>query len=173
MIGRPGPDEAAAYYFTYIDRIESDDILSVLESQLSETTPLLENISEEKSRYRYEPAKWSIREALNHVNDCERMFLLRALWFARSLEGSLPSFDQDVAATTARADEFSWGSHLEEFRLVRMATVAFFRNLPEEAWKRKGIASGNPVTVKAIAYIIAGHLSHHVSVLKDKYLATT
>jgi uncharacterized damage-inducible protein DinB len=170
MIGRPEPNEAAPYYLTYIDRIQSDRILSVLESQLTETTPLLEAISEEQSRYRYEPGKWSIREALNHISDCERTFLLRALWFARSLEGPMPSFDQNIAATTARADEFSWSSHLDEFRQVRMATIAFFRNLPEEGWKRTGIASGNSVSVRALAYIIAGHLSHHVAVLKDKYL---
>jgi hypothetical protein len=173
MIGRPQPDEAASHYFTYIDRITSDDILSELERQLEEAMPLLGAIPDQQSRYRYQPGKWSVREVLNHVNDCERMFLLRALWFARGLEGAMPSFDQDVAATSAHADEFSWGSHIEEFELVRRGTLAFFRNLPEEAWKRTGIASGNSVSVRAVAYIIGGHLSHHIAVLKDKYLATS
>ena len=173
MTGRPGSSEAASTYFTYIDRIESDDIVSVLEKQLDETMPLLSSISEEQSRQRYQPGKWTIREVLNHINDCERIFQLRALWFARSLEGALPSFEQDIAASAARADEFSWASHREEFRLVRMGTLAFFRNLTDEAWKRSGTASGNPVTVRALAYIIAGHLSHHIAVLQDKYLKTS
>lgn len=170
MIGRPEPSEAKAYYFTYIDRIESSDIIDVLKTQSEETLAPLGSISEDKSLYRYAPDKWSIREVLNHVSDSERIFLSRALWFARGFVTPLPEYDQNIGVPAARADEVSWSSHLDEFRAVRLATIAFFRNLPEDAWMRTGVASGNPFTVRALAYIIAGHVTHHMGILQERYL---
>ena len=167
---RPQPNEAASYYSTYIDRVTGDDVADALESQLDPTLHLAAGISEEKSLHRYAPGKWSIRELLNHVTDTERVFLYRALWFARGFDTPLPSFDQEVAVPNAAADQFSWASHVEEFRHVRLATLAFFRHLPPEAWSRTGIASGNPVTVRALAYIIAGHLAHHAAIFQERYL---
>jgi DinB superfamily len=169
-MGRPGPHEAAQYYFTYIDRIPDDDIVGALRAQLQEILKFLSGISEEKSRHRYTPEKWSIRQVLNHATDTERAFAFRALWFARGFNDSLPSFDQNIAANGARADEYSWASHLEDFRQVRGATITFFQNLPPEAWNRGGVASGNFVTVNALAYSIAGHLSHHIAILRERYL---
>ncbi|HEY2170620.1 MAG TPA: DinB family protein [Candidatus Angelobacter sp.] len=170
MIGRPATNEAAPYYFGYINRVSSDDILHELESQLDETLPFLRGITEEKSLCRYAPEKWSIRQMWGHVNDTERVFLIRALWFARKFETALPSFDQDIAVANAGSDDVTWARHLEEFREIRLATISFFRNLPEEAWMRKGTASGNPFTVRACAYIVAGHVTHHGAVLREKYL---
>jgi len=166
----PGRDEAAPYYFTYIDRIASDDIVSVLTNQLQEVPAFLSQISEEKSLHRYAPEKWSIRQVLNHVNDTERTFAFRALWFGRGFSEPLASFDQNTAANGARADDYSWASHVTDFRDVRNATLSLLQNLPEEAWSRKGVASGNAVTVRALAYIIAGHLSHHIAILQERYL---
>ena len=166
----PGRDEAAPYYFTYIDRIASDDIVSLLTNQLQEVPAFLSQISEEKSLHRYAPEKWSIRQVLNHVNDTERTFAFRALWFGRGFSEPLASFDQNTAANGARADEYSWASHVTDFRDVRNATLSLLQNLPEEAWSRKGVASGNAVTVRALAYIIAGHLSHHIAILQERYL---
>ena len=170
MIGRPSPSEAAPYYFNYINRVSSDDIVPVLQSQLDETISFLRSISEEKSLSRYAPDKWSIRQLWGHVNDAERIFLMRALWFARGHESAMPSFEQEIAVTAAKSDDVPWARHVEEFREIRLATVSFFRNLPEEAWGRSGVASGNPVTVRACAYIVAGHVTHHAAVLRDKYL---
>ena len=171
MIGRPKADEAAPYYFTYIDRIVGeDDIVAVLERQLAETAPFWAAISEEKSRHRYAPDKWTIRQVLNHLSDNERVFQWRAFWFARDFTSPLPSFDQTVAANAARADEISWARHIEEFRAVRVSTIAFFRNLPADAWMRSGTASGNPFTVRALAYLTAGHLAHHVAIVRERYL---
>ncbi len=170
MIGLPGRSEAAPYYFRYIDRIASGDIVAVLQTQLEEMSALLAGISEEKSLHRYAPDKWSIRQVVNHVNDTERVFVSRAFWFARGFDSPLPSYDQEVSADAARADEFSWARHVEEFRAVRLATLTFFRNLPGEAWMRGGIASGNPFTVRALAYITAGHASHHTAILREQYL---
>ena len=170
MSSRPERSEAAPYYFTYIDRVSSDNVVEVLETQLQETPAFLQTISEEKSLYRYAPDKWSIRQTVNHVNDTERVILFRALWFARGFDTPLPSYDQNVSASGARAEEFSWASHVEEFKAVRLATLTFFRNLPAEAWSRAGIASGNPFTVRALAYILAGHLTHHVAIIRERYL---
>lgn len=170
MIGVPERNEAAEYYFNYIGRIKSGDVVKVLEEQIEETTEFLRGISEEKSLYRYAPDKWSIRQMWGHVNDAERVFLFRGLWFARKLETPLPSFEQDVAVVAAESDRVPWVRHVEEFRHIRQASVAFFRDLPGDAWQRRGTASGNPFTVRALAYIIAGHVDHHVALLKEKYL---
>ncbi len=170
MIGRPQNTEAAPYYFTYINQVAGDDIVRVLEDQLKESLPFFSGISEEKSLYRYAPEKWSIRQTLSHVTDAERLFAHRALWFARGFETPLPSFDQNIAVLAAEADKILWSAHVEEFRGARLSTISFFKNIPAQAWARKGIASDNPFTVRALAYIIAGHLTHHVTVLRERYL---
>jgi DinB family protein len=167
--GRPQHGEAAPYYSRYIDRIASDDVLAVLEAQRGETTALLGGISEARSAYRYAPDKWSIREVVSHVNDTERVFLSRAFWFARSFDSPLPDFDQTICSQAARADDVPWPRHVEEFGAIRAGTLAFFKNLPAEAWARTGVASGNSFTVRALAYIVAGHVAHHVAVLKERY----
>ena len=170
MIGRPQPNEAASYYSTYIDRVTSDDIVSVLATQLDETVAFLSAISEEQSLKRYAPDKWSMRELLGHVNDGERVFMYRAMWFARGFQDPLPSFDQEIGFKAAESDRVSWAGHVDEFRAIRSATLSFFRNLPSEAWLRSGIASDNSVTVRALAYIVAGHVSHHLAILRERYL---
>jgi len=95
---------------------------------------------------------------------------MRALWFARNFDTPMPSFDQDIAVSAANSDDIPWARHVEEFHEIRLATISFFRNLPEEAWSRKGVASGNPFTVRACAFIVAGHVAHHQAVLREKYL---
>ena len=167
---QPQANEAASYYFRYIDLAPTDDIVSFLDQQFKETMPLLEGISEEQSTHRYAPDKWSIREMLNHISDGERIFLGRALWFARGFTDPLPSFDQEIAVAGAKANETSWADLVDEFRTVRLATLSFLRSLPSEAWSRTGIASDSPVSVNALVYIIGGHLAHHVNVLKERYL---
>lgn len=166
---RPEAHEAVPYYSPYIEKVPSGDIRETLETQKGETRTFLEGISEEKSRHRYADGKWTIRQVLGHINDCERLYVFRAFWFARGFDSPLPSFDERAVAE-ARADDISWGRHVEEFGAVRAATTAFFRNLPDAAWSRKGIASGNPFTVRALAWIAAGHVAHHVGVLKERYL---
>lgn len=170
MLGRPERNEAAAYYFAYINRVASDDVVSELENQLEETASFLGSITEEHSLHRYEPGKWSMRQLLNHVNDTERIFLFRALWFARGFPNPLPGYDQDIGVAGAGADEVSWSAHVEEFRAIRRATVNFLRNLPDDAWLRSGVANDSPATVRAIAYILAGHVAHHTEILKQRYL---
>jgi hypothetical protein len=170
MIGRPGHDEAAPYYHAYIDRLSGDDVVASLEAQLEEARAFFSSIGEERSLHRYAPEKWSIRQVLNHVNDAERVFLSRAFWFARGFDSALPSFDQNTCVDAARADERSWASHCEEFRTARLATLSFVRDLPADAWMRSGVASGNPFTVRALAYITGGHFAHHLAILRERYL---
>lgn len=172
MIGQPERTEAAPYYFTYIDRITNPNVVGELETQWDDFPAFLKGISEEKSLYRYAPDKWSIRQTLGHINDAERLFASRAFWFARTFDTPLPSFDQNVAVNAAGSDARSWVSHIEEFRTVRLATLSLFRNVPVDAWMRKGTASGNPFTVRALAYVIAGHVVHHRSILETRYLQT-
>jgi hypothetical protein len=169
-MSRPERSEAAACYFTYIDRIPEDDVVGVMERQLEDVSRFLASISEEKSLFRYAPEKWSIRQVLSHLNDSERAFAFRALWFGRDFHDPLPSFDQNISVNAARADEHTWASHVAEFRDVRRATVALFRKMPGEAWGRTGVASGNVVSVRALAYIIVGHVAHHLAILQERYL---
>ena len=168
MIGHPQAGEAALYYFTYINCVIGEDAAAVIDLQLEES--FFSVVSEEKSLYRYAPEKWSMRQALNHVTDTERVFAFRALWFARGFDSPLPDYDQNIAAGGAQADRVSWAAHVEEFRRVRLATISLFANMPPEAWKRRGIASGNFFTVRALAYIYAGHLAHHLAIFRERYL---
>ena len=170
MIGRPESNEAADYYFKYIDQVAGDDVVGALAAQFDESLAFLQGISEEKSLHRYGPDKWSIRGVISHVSDTERVFAFRAFWFARGFDSPLPGFDEKFGAVAARADEISWASHLEELRGVRLATLSLFRHLPAEAWTHSGIASGNSFSVRALAYITAGHLAHHQAILRERYL---
>lgn len=172
MSGRPQRDEAAPYYFTYIDKVPDGDIRTTLDRQAIETAAALHSITEEQSLHRYAPDKWSLRELLNHMNDTERLFVARAFWFARGFDSPLPSFDQHVAVAAANANDRLWASHVEEFRSVRAATLTFFKNLPVDAWLRRGVASDNTFTVRALAYLAAGHVAHHMAIVHDKYLAS-
>lgn len=169
-ITAPAPTEAAEYFHKYINQVGSGDIRQLLDTQAREMQALLAGISDEQSRHRYAPDKWSIRQVLSHLSDTERVFTYRALWFARGCGGALPSFDHEVAIATAGADDRPWADHIEEFRTVRAATLTLFRGFAADAWDRQGIASGNPVTVRALAYIVAGHVTHHVKILRERYL---
>ncbi|MEP6731121.1 MAG: DinB family protein [bacterium] len=170
MTQRPERTEAVEYYFTYIDQVPAGDLHAYLETQAAETAALLKSISDEDSHRRYAPEKWSVREVMSHVNDAERIFTFRALWFARGFDSPLPSFDQNIAVSAARSEEGAWSRQIEEFSAIRLASRSLFASLPAEAWSRSGTASGNPVTVRALAFIVAGHTAHHVRILREKYL---
>lgn len=167
---RPDRTEAAEYYFKYIDHVEGGDICRILDAQGAEALDLFAGISEERSEHRYAPGKWSIRDVLAHLIDTERLFVFRAFWFARGFDSELPSFEPDVASAAALAGARPWKAHVEEFRALRASTVAFFEGLPPEAWGRRGVASGNPFSVRALAYLAAGHVTHHLEILREKYL---
>jgi len=169
MSHKPARDEAAEYFWTYINKVEGDDIVASLSRQTEEFTALLGRISEEASHSRYEPGKWSVREAVGHINDAERVFAYRALWFARGLSGGLPSMDQDVCVANAGHDTVEMAKLATEFGAVRAATMAMVKSLPEEAWDQRGVSSGNPLSVRAALWIICGHVEHHARILRERY----
>ncbi len=170
LVKRPDHSEAAQYYFTYISRVGDGDIRQILHAQRDVAMTLFGRISEDQAGHRYQADKWSIRQVVSHINDAERLFVFRAFWFGRGLDAPLESWDQDVAIKYAGADARTWKSHVDEFAAVRASTLAFFDNLPDDAWTRRGVASGNPFTVGALAYITAGHAEHHLGLLRDRYL---
>jgi hypothetical protein len=170
VMDRPDRTEASEYYFTYIDQVPAGEICGNLRNQMSEALALFQGVHEEQSRHRYAPDKWSLRQVLGHLNDTERLFVARAFWFARGFDTPLPSFDQNVAMCTSGADERSWASHVDEFLAVRAATMAFFEHLPADAWLRRGVASGHAFTVRALAFLAAGHVAHHTSIVRERYL---
>ena len=171
MQQRPRRSEAAEYYFRYIDQVPDTDIVQHLASQRDEVLRLLRGVPERLAGHRYEAGKWTLREVVGHVNDTERLFCGRAFWFARGFDTPLPSFDQNVAIDAASFNDRAWADLVDEFAAVREATLAFFATLPPAAWDRRGIASDNPFTVRALAFLAAGHVTHHLTIVKDRYLA--
>ncbi len=167
---RPEKNEYAAYYETYVSLVEETDIVAVLENQIAEMQNLFAEITEEKAAFAYAEGKWTIKNLVGHLSDGERIFAYRALRFARADETALPGFEQDGYIENANFDRVSLADLVEEFILLRRANLLFFKNLPVEAWTRGGAASDNFVSVRAIAYIMVGHVRHHINVLKTRYL---
>ena len=167
---KPRPDEFNPYYARYINLVPDGDPVEMLESNWRETRAMLSAIPEERASYRYEPGKWSIKEVLGHVIDAERIFTYRALRIARGDTTPLPGFEQDDYARSSGHDSVSLASLIEEMDAVRRASILLFKHLAPDACTRRGTASGNPITVRALAWIIAGHEVHHRSVLKQKYI---
>ncbi len=168
-IGKPERDETIDFYHPYIDLVPEGDIREILAAQREEVLPFLESIPEARAAHRYAPDKRSVGDVLCHVNDSERVYALRAFWFARALPTALPSFEPEIALKAARPGR-ALSSHAREFASVRAATLALFDNLPDDAWMRRGIASDMPFSVRALAYIAAGHVIHHVRILRERYL---
>jgi hypothetical protein len=162
--------EYPTYYSRYIKLVMEDDLLSVLDGQKNEMTQLLNSIGEEAAGFRYAPEKWSIKEVIGHVMDVEYVFSYRALRFARKDQTPLPEFDQDEYIKSANFDSRTLISLSDEYRAVRECTSTLFGGFEESMFNRQGIASGQTFSVRAVAYIIAGHELHHISVLKEKYL---
>ena len=170
MSRRPGRDEAAPYYFTYIDLVPDGEVCDLLESSGRTAVAALRAMPPERASFRYAPDKWTLADVVGHLNDTERLFQARAFWFARGFDTPLPSFDQHVAIATAGAGARPWADLVGEFETVRAGTVPFYRALPAEAWDRRGIASDNPFTVRALAYLTVGHVLHHMAIVRERYL---
>ncbi|HWA15035.1 MAG TPA: DinB family protein [Gemmatimonadales bacterium] len=167
---RPARDEATEYWFRYIDRVPDGDILDLLRDQRDSALAQLEQVTDAGSLYRYAPDKWSLRELLGHINDCERLFAFRALWFARGFDSPLPAFDQTVAAAHAESDRIGWQHHVQQFAGLRKTTIDLFEAFPPTGWDRSGIASGVRLTVRALAWIAVGHAAHHLALLQSRYV---
>jgi hypothetical protein len=166
---RPVNNEYNPYYERYIKLVPEEDILITLDQQLSETQILLRSISEQHGSFRYEAEKWSVKEVLGHLIDTERIMSYRALRIARNDRTPIPGFEQDDYVKNGAFDTRSVSSLAREFEQVRRSTISLFRNLEPEAWERRGTANNAEISVRALAYIIAGHELHHKALLKDRY----
>jgi hypothetical protein len=166
---RPMPTEYAAAFEDYVSRVPETDPIPVLARQPDELMTSLSPLSEEAASLRYEPGKWSIRELLGHVIDSERVMGYRALCISRGETASLPGFEEKEYAENAGHDAYTLRSLLEEFELVRRSHVSMLRHLAPAAWTRIGTANAHPVSVRALAFVMAGHVRHHHSVLRERY----
>ena len=169
MTGQPLESEYAPYYGGYVAHVTEDEILPVLRSQLDALDVLLGRVAPDRETYRYAEGKWSIREIVGHLIDGERVFGYRAFCIARGETQNLPGFEQDDYMLTAPYDRIELEDLLSELRLVRLSNIAMLRNLDEESWLRMGTANDNQVSVRALAFIIAGHARHHMGVLRERY----
>jgi DinB superfamily len=166
---RPGPGEYAPFYETYVSKVQGGDVIAQLESQRLQTAQFFAASTERDGNFRYAPGKWSIKEVVGHLSDSERVFGYRAMRIGRGDQTALPGFEQEDYVKNGNFGEQSLADLVSEFGLVRAATLALLRSFNAEAWGRRGIASDNPVTVRALAFIIAGHELHHREILKERY----
>ena len=171
MSARPNSSEYAPYYERYVKLVPDGPILEVLRTQIADTLRLLRALPEARGDHRYEPGKWSIKEVVGHVCDSERVFAYRALRFGRNDSVALPSFDQDLYVPAGEFGARTLASLIDELEAVRKATLLLLKGFPADAWSRMGVAAENPVSVRGLAYIIAGHERHHRSILAERYLA--
>lgn len=168
-MNRPESTEYAEHYANYIAKVPGTDVLSVLESQRPQMLQLFAGRSERDGSFRYAPGKWTVKEVLGHITDTERIFAYRALRIARGDRTPLPGFEQDDYVREGAFGGRTLASLAEEFAAVRTASVALYRSFNEEAWKRRGIANQKEVTVRALAFITAGHQIHHRLILEERY----
>lgn len=166
---RPEPTEYAEFYANYISQVPGSDALGVLEAQRVQMLQLFAGRSERDGSFRYAPGKWTVKEVLGHVTDTERIFTYRALRIARGDQTPLPSFEQDDFVRNGEFGKRTLSGLVEEFAAVRGASLALFRSFTEEAWPRRGVASQKEVTVRALAFITAGHQIHHRAILEERY----
>lgn len=169
-IVRPAPDEYAQYYHRYVGLVPDGDIVETLASQVKETAAFLRALPEERGGHRYAEGKWSIREVIGHLADGERIFSYRAMRFARADATPLPGFDENAYVPESGADARTLDSLVAEYEAIRAATVSLFGGIPSEAWHRSGTANGVPMSVRALAWITAGHERHHREILRTRYL---
>jgi hypothetical protein len=172
-IARPQPGEYATYYDRYISLVQGDDILNALDQQRRQTMLLLSGRNDEDGDFRYAPGKWNAKEVLGHVCDTERVFAYRALRISRADATPMEGFEQDDYVRNGPFAQRPLADLVEDFIAVRRATLSLLRNLDEPAWSRRGIANKNEVTVRALAYTIAGHELHHRKILEEKYFAAS
>ncbi|HSA55912.1 MAG TPA: DinB family protein [Gemmatimonadaceae bacterium] len=167
---RPEADEFTSYYARYIDRVPDGDIVRTLDEQIIETLALLASVPEERGGFRYAEGKWSIRQVVGHMCDVERIFVYRATRFARNDRTELPGFDENDYVANARFDDRTLAGLADELEAVRWASVALFDSLSDDEFLRRGVANHAPASVRALAWIAAGHEQHHVNILRTRYL---
>ena len=171
QFAKPNPDEFAEYYGVYINKVGSDNVVSFLEEQLGNTVERLRSIPVEKHDFRYAEDKWTVKEVVGHLLDTERVMSFRAYVFGRDDKQEYPGMDQDNYLAASRYNELAWSDLIDEFLYLRKANLLMLKGLPDQKWDNTGIASGVKFSVRALAYIMAGHVEHHMEILETRYLA--
>lgn len=166
---RPGADEYAPFYASYVARVPENDVLAVLEAQPAELAAFAARLPAERESHRYAPGKWTVREVLGHIVDAERVFGYRAFCFGRRDRTELPGFPENAFVERSRFAEVPVARHVEEFALVRRGHLAMLRQVDEAGWAHAGLANGSSVTTRALAFVMAGHVRHHLAVLAERY----
>jgi len=169
-MNRPETSEYDPYYERYISLVADSDIIGVLGAQPTRLQDIFTAMPEENGEFRYAEGKWSIKELLGHVIDGERMFAYRTFRISRGDETPIEGFEQDGYIENAHSNDRSFADLLDEFSLLRRAHMIFFKNLTDDAWLRVGTANKVQISVRALVYIMAGHIEHHLEILKDRYL---
>ena len=160
-----------AYYQKYVNQVLHLEVLEALEFSCDQFVNLVSSLPNDKFDFAYAPGKWTIKELLCHIIDAERIFAYRALCFSRNDKTNLPGFDENAYVPESNANSRTPRSIVEEFSAVRAASITLFKNLDEEAWLRSGTANNTEISVLALGYVVSGHLMHHISVLKERYLS--
>jgi uncharacterized damage-inducible protein DinB len=168
---RPQKGDYADYLGNYISLVPSGDFLEILQQQRQDLNRLISPLSEDQADFRYAPGKWSIKEVVGHISDTERIFAYRLLRISRGDQTPLPSFDQDPYIETGKFSARKLRDLLDEFSAVREASIALIRSLDDAAWQRRGISSQKEITTTALAFVIAGHVRHHLNLIEERYLS--
>ena len=168
-VARPTPDEIPPHFVGYVAKVPESDPVAVMAAQIDVTSALLRGVSETAALARYAPGKWSVKEVVGHLADVERIMSYRALRIARADETPLPGFDENAYVPPANFDARPLPDLVAELRAARAASLALFRSFDSGAWVRRGTASGKPVSVRALGYMLPGHERHHVEILKTRY----
>lgn len=158
------------FFHRYINTVKEDDVLKGIQTNTKAFRKFLKSIPKKKLDYAYAEGKWTIREVLQHIIDAERVFVLRALWFARKDANGQPGFDENVWAANAKVSGRKWSDMLDEFKALRKSTEAMFASFSEDELRAVGRSNNNEMSTGACGYVIAGHVNHHINVLKERYL---
>lgn len=169
IVSRPRSTEYPPAFERYVSLVPETEILGVLDKQVDEVMKALRAVPAERESFRYAPGKWSVRQVAGHVIDGERVFGYRALCIARGDKASLPGFDENAYMEKASFDHHPLEQLVREFELTRRSNLLLFRHIAPEAWERRGTANGKEITVRALAYVMAGHARHHLGVLATRY----
>ena len=169
LVGRPDASEYPAPYQPYVDEVPENDILAVLDTQQDEIRAFARSVAVERERFAYGPEKWTVRQVFGHLLDVERAFAHRAFCISRNDPTPLPGFDDHLYVAESGSNDTPLSALAEELVLTRSANLALFRRFSDEAWRRAGVANNAPVSVRALAFMLAGHIRHHVALLRDRY----
>lgn len=167
---KPGGDEYAPYYASYIEEAPAADLIDTMETQNREIPAMLLEVPEARGGFRYADGKWTLREVVQHLNDAERVFGFRLLWFARNSGTDLPGFDENRWVPEGDAERRALAELAAEFSAIRKSTIAMIKLMTDDQMRRRGTASGNQFSCQALAWIMAGHVTHHARVLRERYL---